>query len=131
MELRARSVTVIAISLSAALLVACASTDVTLSPSPQAPICDRAAVALVLWATQWRPEQKDIAAREEAAASGLSSFFAGSGCFARTELRRVSSLSPSAVTSELGVSGGPFNAVVTIAVRELGPVVKLLTLTEN
>ncbi len=127
MELRARSVTVIAISLSAALLVACASTDVTLSPSPQAPICDRAAVALVLWATQWRPEQKDIAAREEAAASGLSSFFAGSGCFARTELRRVSSLSPSAVTSELGVSGGQFNAVVTIAVRELGPVVKLLS----
>lgn len=127
MEISARSVAVIAASLCAALLAACASTDVTLSPSPQAPICDSSATALVLWAPQWRPDQKDVAAREAAAASGLGSFFAGSGCFARTELRRVSSLRPSAVASELGASAGQFSAVVTIAVRELGPVVKLLS----
>ncbi len=123
----ARSVSVIAVSLCALLLAACASTSVTLSPSPQAPVCDRSASALVLWAPQWRPDQKDVAAREEAAASGLSSFFASSGCFARTELRRVSSLSLSEVNTELGASGGQFSAVVTIAVRELGPVVKLLS----
>ena len=123
----ARSVSVIAVSLCAVLLAACASTNVTLSPSPQAPVCDRSASALVLWAPQWRPDQKDVAAREEAAASGLSSFFASSGCFARTDLRRVSNLSPSEVNTELGASGGQFSAVVTIAVRELGPVVKLLS----
>lgn len=123
----ARSVSVLAVGLCTLLLAACASTNVTLTPSPQAPVCDRSASALVLWAPQWRPDQKDVAAREEAAASGLSSFFASSGCFARTELRRVSSLSPSEVNSELGASGGQFSAVVTIAVRELGPVVKLLS----
>lgn len=122
-----RSVSVIAVSLCALLLAACASTNVTLSPSPQVPVCDRSASALVLWAPQWRPDQKDVAAREEAAASGLSSFFASSGCFARTELRRVSSLSPSVVNAELAASAGQFSAVVTIAVRELGPVVKLLS----
>jgi hypothetical protein len=123
----ARSVSALAVSLCAMLLAACASTNVTLSPSPQAPVCDRSASAVVLWAPQWRPDQKDVAAREEAAASGLSSFFASSGCFARTELRRVSSLNPLEVNSELGASGGQFGAVVTIAVRELGPVVKLLS----
>lgn len=65
--------------------------------------------------------------REDAAASGLTRFFASSGCFARAELRQVSSLSAPAVNTELAASGGPFNAVVTIAVRELGPVVKLLS----
>lgn len=123
----ARSATASGASLCCALLAACVSTAVTLTPSPQAPVCDRAATALVLWAPQWRHDQKDVAAREEAAASGLSSFFAGSGCFARTELRRANNLSPATVASELASSGGQFNAVVTIAVRELGPVVKLLS----
>ncbi len=123
----ARIATLLSTCLCSALLAACASTAVTFTPSPQSPVCDRGATALVLWAPQWRPDQKDVAAREEAAASGLSSFFAGSGCFARTELRRPSNLSPTTVASELAASGGQFNTVVTIAVRELGPVVKLLS----
>lgn len=123
----AQSTAVISASLCFALLAACANTDVTLSPSPQAPVCDRKATALVLWAPQWRKEQKDVSAREAAAASGLSNFFASSECFASVELRRVKSLSPAVVTSELGASSGQFNTVVTIAVRELGPVVKLLS----
>lgn len=123
----ARSVSAFAVSLCVLLLAACASTNVTLSPSPQAPVCDRSASALVLWAPQWRPDQKEIAAREEAAASGLSSFFESSGCFARTEVRRVSSLNLSEINAELGAPGIPVGAVVTIAVRELGPVVKLLS----
>jgi hypothetical protein len=114
-------------SLSCALLAACASTAVTLTPSPQAPVCDRTATALVLWAPQWRPDQKDVASREEAAGLGLGNFFAGSGCFARTELRRVSDVTPTAVSSALATSGGQFDSVVTIGVRELGPVVKLLS----
>lgn len=115
------------IGLFALLLSACASTEVTLSPSPQAPVCDRSAAALVLWAPQWRPDQKDVASREEAAAAGLGRFFEGSGCFARAELRRVSSLDPSVGHAELGASNVQFNTVVTVAVRELGPVVKLLS----
>jgi hypothetical protein len=123
----ALSVAVISAGLCAALLAACASTDVTISPSPQSPVCDRKATSLVLWAPQWRTEQKDVAAREAAAAAGLSNFFARSECFARVELRRVRGLSPAAVTSEPGAYGGQFNTLVTIAVRELGPVVKLLS----
>lgn len=113
--------------LCAALLSACASTQVSLVPSPQLPVCDRSAVALVLWAPQWRPDQKDVPEREAAAASGLDRFFAQSGCFGRTELRRVDSLSPQALASDPGASSGSFDTVVTIAVRELGPVVKLLS----
>ena len=127
MKTSARALGVIAVGVCTALLAACASTDVTLSPSPQAPVCDPSATALVLWAPQWRPDQKDVAAREEAAAAGLGSFFAASGCFAHTELRRASSLSSSAVTSEPRASPDRFDALVTIAVRELGPVVKLLS----
>ncbi len=111
----------------AALLSACARTAVTLTPAPQPPVCDHGATALVLWAPQWRADQKDGAAREQSAATGLSTFFAGSGCFARTELRRVGNLSPTTASSALAASGGPFDVVVTIGVRELGPVVKLLS----
>lgn len=110
-----------------ALLAGCASTAVTLTPAPQAPVCDGTASALVLWAPQWRPDQKDVAAREEAAAAGLSNFLATSGCFARAELRRLADLSPAAVASQLQAEGRGFSSVVTIAVRELGPVVKLLS----
>jgi hypothetical protein len=81
----------------------------------------------VLWAPQWRAAQKDVVAREEAAASGLSSFFASFGCFASSELRRTSNLSTAAVATELAASAGQFNSVVTIAVHKLGPVVKLLS----
>lgn len=127
MEIFSRKARVLGVILSCAILAGCASTVVTLTPSPQAPVCDRTATALVLWAPQWRADQKDVAAREAAAASGLSSFFAGSGCFARAELRRVSDLSPAAVSSAVAASGGQFNTVVSIAVREFGPVVKLLS----
>lgn len=118
----------LAASLCPVLLAACASTtSVTLTPSPQAPVCDRTATALVLWAPQWRADQKDVPAREEAAAAGLREFLAGSGCFARAELRRVGSLGPGAAASALAASGTGVDTVVTIGVRELGPVVKLLS----
>lgn len=122
-----RMATLLGTCLCAALLAACSSTAVTLTPAPQPPVCNHGATALVLWAPQWRADQKDAAAREQSAATGLSTFFADSGCFARTELRRVGNLSPATVSSELAATGGPFDAVVTIGVRELGPVVKLLS----
>lgn len=127
MNLFTRATQVFGTVLCCALLAACASTAVTFTPSPQTPVCDRTATALVLWAPQWRPDQKDVAAREAAAASGLERFFADSGCFARTALRRGSDLSPATVTSQWAASGGQFDTVLTIAVRELGPVVRLFS----
>ena len=111
-----------------ALVAGCASTTTTttLQPSPQTPVCDASAQALVLWAPHWRPDQKDVSAREDAAAAGLDDFFARSGCFARTDLRRVPALTPAAVQAEVGRTGRVVASVVGVEVRELGPVVKLL-----
>lgn len=113
--------------LSGALLAGCASTAITLNPSPQAPVCESTATALVLWAPEWRPDQKDVVDRGVAAATGLKTFFGGSGCFARSELRRIPSLSPAAVSAQVASEAGQFTRVVVIGVRELGPVVKLLS----
>ncbi len=110
-----------------ALLVGCASTTVALQPTPQPPVCNSSTNALVLWAPHWRPDQKDKTAREEAAAAGLNEFFAQSGCFARTQLRRVQALAPATVQAALGSTREPVGLVVGIEVRELGPIVKLLS----
>ena len=109
------------------LLAGCASTAITLSPSPQAPVCERSATALVLWAPEWRPDQKDVVAREVAAATGLKNFLGSSGCFARSELRRIPDLSQTTVSAQVTSAAGQFSRVVVIGVRELGPVVKLLS----
>ncbi len=111
----------------AAVASGCASTTVTVTPSPQPPVCDGAVAALVLWAPQWRPDQKDVAQREEAASAGLASFLATSGCFARAETRRLGDLSAASVAAQIASASGPFSRVVVIAVRELGPVVQLLS----
>ena len=109
------------------VVAGCASTTVTVTPSPQAPVCDARASALVLWAPEWRADQKDVPDREAAAASGLDEFFRRSGCFARTELRRVQDVAPSAIAAQVAdARGGAFDVVVAIAVRELGPVVRVL-----
>lgn len=122
-----RFIRAFATSLCVVLLAACASTVVRFSPSTPPALCDHSAAALVLWAPQWRPDQKDVTAREAAALSGLNRFFADSGCYARSEIRRVESDDLSAAVSGQPGSSGQFNVVVTIAVRELGPVIKLLS----
>jgi len=109
------------------VLGGCASTTVTLTPAAQAPVCDAQATALVLWAPQWRTDQKDVAPREQAAAVGLQRFLADSGCFARAELKRLPDLEPATVQAQAGAAGSGFTQLLTIGVRELGPVVKLLS----
>lgn len=109
------------------MLAGCASTSVSLQPTPQAPVCNASAAGLVLWAPQWRADQKDVPAREEAAAAGLRAFFGQSRCFAPVELRRVKDLSPATVQAVLGERRDPVAAVVGIEIRELGPIVKLLS----
>jgi hypothetical protein len=108
-------------------LAGCVSTAITLNPAPQAPVCDRSATALVLWAPEWRPDQKDVAEREVAAAAGLNNFLGSSGCFAHSELRRIPDLGPTTVSAQAASAAGRFTRIVVIAVRELGPVVKLLS----
>lgn len=110
-----------------AWLAGCASTSVTLQPSPQAPMCDPRATALVTWSPVWRADQKDIPWREEAAAAGLRDFLSQSGCFAKAELRRVENLQPSTVAAQIATAAEPFTVVVGVEVHELGPVVKLLS----
>lgn len=109
------------------VLAGCASTAITVDPPSQAPVCDRTATALVLWAPEWRPDQKDVAEREMAAATGLDDFFGSSGCFARSALRRTSSLKPDTIASQAALSPDPTSRMVVIGVRELGPVLKLLS----
>lgn len=117
----------ISIPLYCFVLAGCASTTVSLNPSPQAPVCDGSATALVLWATAWRVDQKDLAEREAAAEVGLKNFFGGSGCFARSEIRRVPDLSPTTVAAQAPSAPGKSVRTVAIAIRELGPVVKLMS----
>lgn len=115
-------------TLAAVLLGACASTTVTLSPTPQPPVCDPSAAALVLWAPAWRADQKDVPAREAAAADGLARFFAGAGCFARTELRRLPGLDAAALAAARDAAARErFDTVLTVEVQELGPVLRLLS----
>jgi len=110
-----------------AILAGCTSTAITLTPSPQAPVCDRAAKALVLWAPQWRPDQKDVAERKVAAQAGLQDVLAHSGCFTHSDLQRVPDLPSSSIAAKAALATSQFNRVVVVAVRELGPVVRLLS----
>ncbi len=115
---------IILFAASASLLLAgCSTTVATLNPSPQKPVCERTSSALVLWDTQWRQNQKDIAEREFAAETGLRQFLVHSGCFAHAELRRMSlkDLEP------LKGSHDRFDKVIAITVREIGPIVMLFS----
>lgn len=109
------------------ILAGCASTTITLNPSPQRPVCERSATALVLWAPAWRADQKDVLAREIAAEAGLKQFFNGSDCFARSDLRRIPDTGPATVSAQAASAAPQISQVVVIGVRELGPVVKLLS----
>ena len=110
-----------------AVLSSCATTTVSVTPSPQTPVCDSAMSALVLWAPHWRPDQKDTPKREAAAETGLKEFLQTSDCFKSAELRRLSSMTPTVVAAEVTSTNGLFNKVIVITLRELGPVVKLLS----
>ena len=111
-----------ALAVAALALAGCASTTTArLVPSPQPPVCQPGAAALVLWAPQWRADQKDVPAREAAAAQGLDRFFATSGCFGSVTVRRVPPNAPAFVSDALAEARAREQPVVVIAVRELGP----------
>lgn len=108
-------------------LAGCATTTVHVTPPPQTPVCDRERSALVLWTPQRRPNQKDVPKREAAAEIGLKEFLQASGCFKSSELRRLPNITPAGVGAETTSTNGRFDKVITLTLRELGPVVKLLS----
>lgn len=103
------------------------TTTVRLSPSPQEPVCDAAATALIRWQPAWRADQKDVPAREAAAADGIRQFFERSGCFGSTSLERLPRVTEDAVRAEVADPAGRHDKVIFIAVRELGPTVRIGT----
>jgi hypothetical protein len=109
-----------------ALVMGCASTTITVQPEKQASLCDATATALVVWAPKWRPDQKDVPLREAAAESGLKDFFARSGCFARADVHRIPEVSSDATRAQLASTQLPYQRIIGVEVRELGPVIKLL-----
>lgn len=120
------------------LLTACANLQVDNSGSTsREPLCQRsgeAISALVMWRPLWRPDQKEPALREEAARRGIQRFFATSGCYAHAEVvqtaenqRPGTSLSPSEVHDAAMALKVPAQRAVFVTVRELGPVLKLLS----
>ena len=116
------------LAFSSALLVVggCASTTTSqLIPSPQNPVCQSSTKAVILWRAQWRPDQKDVVAREAAAADGLRQFFENSGCFESASLRRLPGNSKEVIQDAVAESRARNERVVLIAVRELGPTVKI------
>jgi hypothetical protein len=134
MTLMRTSVVRIALLVLLTLLAGCASTSVDFSGNlPTRRLCQAAphtGVALVLWSATWRPDQKDVALREAAAEQGLKDYFFQSSCLARAEVRRTAAgtrLTPEQAR-QLALAVGPgVDRLVVIAVRELGPVVKVLS----
>lgn len=121
-----RSLPLVASLVAAALLGACAgtaTTQVTLTPPDQAPVCQPQAAlkASVFWRIQWRADQKDVPEREAAAAQGINRFFADGGCFASAVVARAD-----AGVTAFAVPPGS-DLLIVLTVRELGPTVKLLS----
>ena len=118
-------------------LAGCATTTFETSGSapPQA-LCqsrDEPISALVLWGTRWRADQKDVTLREAAARQGIERFFADSRCYSQVRVLRcvegrpANELCAEEVRQLAMEEGVRPTRLLVIVVRELGPVVKLLS----
>jgi len=106
------------------LLSACAATTTVITTPPgQAPVCqpDTDLRVAVRWGTNWRLDQKDVVNREAAASKGITDFFASAKCF------RSSSVSRSGASNGKSRVPEGSDLLLLLTVRELGPVVKLLS----
>ena len=116
----------------AALLVAsgCASTRIELRPEGPLPsLCVPApggGLTRVTWWPQWRPDQKEPAAREAIAEAGLRRVALEGGCLGPATFRRRSAV-PAAGREAEGEDPGqpPAARVLLVTVRELGPVLRV------
>lgn len=118
-------------------LAGCVSTKFeTTGSAPKHALCESKGEhvsALVLWGTHWRADQKDIPLREASAQQGIEEFFAKSGCYSQVQVLRTVEGRPAIELSEnevqqlaLASSIKP-SKLLSIVVREFGPVVKLLS----
>lgn len=120
-----------------ASLAGCASTKFETSGStPAQALCEAKGgqtSALVLWGTQWRADQKDVPQREAAAQQGIEQFFAQSGCYSQVQVLRTLGDRPAIELPENEIQQLTLSSktkptkLLVIVVRELGPVVKLLS----
>lgn len=118
-------------------LAGCASTKFETSGStPTKTLCetkDEHISALVLWGSRWRADQKDVSLREASAQQGIEQFFAKSGCYSQVQVLRTVDGRPAIELSDNEIqqltlaSGSQPTLLLVISVRELGPVVKLLS----
>jgi len=118
-------------------LTGCASTQFETSGRiPPQPVCQargETLSALILWGPQWRPNQKDVPDREAAAQRGIERFFASSGCFSKVHIirtvddRPAVALSPFEARALAAADSISPSRVIVITVRELGPIVRLLS----
>ncbi len=120
------------ISLTLLMLSGCATTRVQVSGQfPSQPLCqgpDERKSTLIIWSPEWRPDQKDVLLREAAAQRGIERFFTTSQCFARVRvIRQVSDLSLLEVPALTASAAGAPDRRLVNNVRELGPIVKLLS----
>ena len=112
-----------------ALLSGCASTTVETSGTPLGrPLCASAESRLpvaIYWLPQWRPDQKEPAAREALAQRGIEDFVARHPCLTLTALERLpagaGTPSDAALLRQAATLNPPPERVVLIVVRELVP----------
>lgn len=119
-------VLIISLTTLAVALCGCAATTTSqITPSPQKPVCVSDTRAMVLWVTHWRSDQKDVLAREAAAADGLAQFFRNSGCFKSALLERMPQNSSEAVQASIAEAMTRYDRVIVLTLREFGPTVKI------
>jgi len=117
-------------------LVGCASTKFeTAGDAPAQSLCQskgESLSSLVLWGPVWRPNQKDVPLREEAALRGIEDFAAHARCFEavtilRLEGGRVAEIPTDEQVRAFAAAEGKMpDRVLVITVHELGPVIQIL-----
>ena len=128
-----RAVDIALLALAASMLGGCASVEVAvIGDAPREATCERGEArldALVVWGTRWRPDQKDLRDREAIAARGIERFFRSTGCFSSSRVvrddARIAGVGEADARALAGEGAPPPARVLTIAVRELGPVLVL------
>lgn len=120
---------ILAALLALTFVAGCASTKVETSGSPpRQPLClagKPAVSALVFWAPQWRPDQKEPQLREAAALRGIEDFLNRVSCIAVAGVQRLPTTAPLPTNEELvrlASNSAPLpERVILVVVRELGP----------
>ena len=123
-----RNSTIIAL-VALVLLAGCATTKVeTIGLPPKTPFCqlkELPIATLVLWGTQWRPDQKEPQLREAAASRGIKEFLNCFSCINATDVRKMSWGEHPPSNEEIlriAASSKPEPEIVLfVVVRELGP----------